>query len=132
MALRKRQPSLRIRKATERYEAMKRIDEQQSKVINYGGEQNLLTSGDMIAKIRECENLTSEYNGLLELADEKAKQILEAEEELGNYFTRVLAGAKSIYGVDSDEVELLGGTKKSARKKSERTVKQITQNISTA
>jgi hypothetical protein len=29
----------------------------------------------------------------------------------------VLAGAKSIFGVDSDEVETLGGTKKSERKR---------------
>lgn len=118
MALRKRQPSLRIRKAEERFRAMKSIDEYYNKIINYGGGHNPLTSNEMTAKIDECRSLTAEYNSLLGLADEKAKQISAAEEELGNYFTRVLAGAKSIYGVNSDEVESLGGTKKSMRKRS--------------
>jgi len=117
MALRKRQPSLKIRKAAERYEAMKKIDEQNTKVINYGGENNPLTNADMLSKINECKDLMNEYNSLLEEADEKAKQLAVAEEELGEFFTRVLAGGKSIFGVDSDEVELLGGTKKSLRKK---------------
>ncbi|HMT12362.1 MAG TPA: hypothetical protein PKA39_12150, partial [Ignavibacteria bacterium] len=62
--------------------------------------------------------LVNEYNYMLELADSKSEEIRAAEQKLGEYYTRVLAGAKSIYGVDSDEVKELGGTKRSERRKS--------------
>jgi len=116
MALRKRSTSEKITKAEKRLEAMKRINDVQGKRVNYGGEQNPLSETEMRNSIDECRVLIDEYNHMLELADAKAVQIKQAEEKLGDYYTRVLAGAKSIFGVDSDEVTELGGTKKSERR----------------
>lgn len=116
MALRKRGTSAKVIKAEKRLEAMKGIVAAQGKTINYGGEQNPLSETEMTRTIEECTVLINEYNQLLELADAKAVQIKQAEEKLGDLYTRVLAGAKSIFGVDSDEVSALGGTKKSERR----------------
>lgn len=116
MALRKRNPSSKVKKAEARLEAMKRLDLKHNKSINYGGEPNPLTSSEMSAQIEECRLLVNEYNLMLELADGKSEEIKATEQKLGEFYTRVLAGAKSIYGVDSDEVKELGGTKKSDRK----------------
>ena len=120
MALRKRKPSTRITKAEIRLEAMEKMDIQQGKIINYGGEQNPVTREEMKNQIEVCKMLINDYNNALEIADKRAEELRKAEEVLGELFTRVLAGGKSIFGVDSDEVTLLGGTKKSERKKSER------------
>lgn len=117
MALRKRKPSTRITKAEIRLEAMEKMDTQQGKIINYGGEQNPVTREEMRNQIEVCKMLINEYNYILEMADEKSMEIQKAEEKLGDLFTRVLAGGKSIFGVDSDEVTQLGGTKKSERGK---------------
>lgn len=117
MALRKRKPSSKITKAEVRLEAMARIDAERDTAINYGGEHNPLTKIEMRNQIEECRMLINEYNYILEMADKKSVEIKSAEDKMGDLFTRVLAGGKSIFGVDSDEVEELGGTKKSERKK---------------
>ncbi len=117
MALRKRNPSSRVTKAETRLEAMNELDRKHLKAINYGGEQNPLTTTEMRTQIEECRMLVNEYNTILEMADKKSIEIRTSEEKLGDQFTRVLAGAKSIFGVDSDEVKELGGTKRSERKK---------------
>ncbi len=120
MALRKRKPSTRITKAEIRLDAMEKMDIQHDRILNYGGEQNPVTKTEMRKQIEECKMLINEYNYILEMADKKSEEIRQAEEKLGDLFTRVLAGAKSIFGVDSDEVAELGGTKKSERKKIEK------------
>lgn len=117
MALRKRNPSSKVTKAEKRLEAMNELERKHEKAINYGGEQNPLSTSVMRAQIKECKILINEYNDMLNHADNKSIEIRDAEEKLGDLYTRVLAGAKSIFGVDSDEVEVLGGTKKSERKK---------------
>lgn len=118
MALRKRKPSLRLRKAGQRLAAMKEIDGRTGKSISYGGESFPLTQLVLENQMETCINLLDEYNRILAQADKKSSEIAEEEKKLGELFTRVLAGGVSIFGVDSDEVELLGGTKKSERKRS--------------
>ena len=122
MALRKRNPSLKVKKAEIRLEAMKQLNLKHNRSINYGGDQNPVTSTEMSAQIEECRMLIKEYNYMLEMADSKSEQIKNTEEKLGELYTRVLAGAKSIYGVDSDEVKELGGTKRSDRKNRKRII----------
>ena len=117
MALRKRNPSSKVTKAEKRLEAMNELDLKHEKEINYGGEQNPLSTTVIRVQIEECKILINEYNDMLKHADFKSIEIRDAEEKLGDLYTRVLAGAKSIFGVDSDEVEALGGTKKSSRKR---------------
>lgn len=116
MALRKRKPSSKVTKAETRLQAMERIDLQDNMTINYGGETNPLTRIEMRRQIEECKMLVNEYNFILSEADKKSAAINLAENKLGDMFTRVLAGGKSIFGVDSDEVTALGGTKKSERR----------------
>lgn len=117
MALRKRISSIKIAKATKRLEAMINIDKRYYKTINYGWEPNPLTVSEMNAQIEECRKLINEYNAALEIADSHARDLKDAETLLGDLFTRVLAGGKSIFGVDSLEVAELGGTRRSERKR---------------
>ncbi|HAX50277.1 MAG TPA: hypothetical protein DCX92_14945 [Bacteroidetes bacterium] len=117
MALRKRKPSSKVTKAEARLAAMDTIDNEKNTTINYGGEDNPLTAGEMRTQAELCRMLVNEYNFILGEADKKSAEIKLAEEKLGDMFTRVLAGGKSIFGVDSDEVTALGGTKKSERRR---------------
>lgn len=117
MALRKRNPSLKVTKAEKRLEAMNELDRKHEKAINYGGDNNPLRTTEMRTQIDECKMLINEYNNILEMADKKSGEIRISEEKLGDLFTRVLAGGKSIFGVDSPEVAELGGTRRSERKR---------------
>lgn len=117
MALRKRISSIKIAKAAKRLEAMLKIDKRYDKNINYGWEPNPLTASDFNVQIEECKKLINEYNAALEIADSHARDLKDAESILGDLFTRVLAGGKSIFGVDSLEVAELGGTRRSERKR---------------
>ena len=99
---------------------MEEIDVRYGKKVNYGGEHNPLTQKELKQQIEMCKKLIEEYNRILGEADKKSTEIKEAEESLGDMFTRVLAGGVSIFGVDSNEVEELGGTKKSDRKNQRR------------
>ena len=117
MALRKRNSSIKIANAAKRHEAMINIDKRYDKTINYGWELNPLTASDFYAQIEECKKLINEYNAALEIADRRARDLKDAETLLGDLFTRVLAGGKSIFGVDSTEVAELGGTRRSERKR---------------
>ncbi|HCN38326.1 MAG TPA: hypothetical protein DIS94_11525 [Bacteroidetes bacterium] len=117
MALRKRNSSIKIANAAKRHEAMINIDKRYDKNINYGWKPNPLTASDFIAQIEECKKLICEYNAALEIADRRARDLNDAETLLGDLFTRVIAGGKSIFGVDSPEVKELGGTRRSERKR---------------
>lgn len=118
MALRKRNNSQKIKKAGNRFNAMEKIDLRYRKIINYGGDKNPLTKNDMKMQIEQSKKLIEEYNTILFEADRKSSEIKQAEEKLGDMCTRVLAGGVSIFGVDSNEIKELGGTRKSERKKS--------------
>ena len=124
MALRKRKPSQKIQKAEKRFNAMEDIDEKSGRIVNYGGEQNPLTKTEMGKHIELIKQMIEEYNEILIEADRKSNEIRNAEEELGEMYTRVLAGGVSIFGVDSNEIEELGGTRKSDRKNSNKEKKQ--------
>jgi hypothetical protein len=59
----------------------------------------------------------NDYNTKLEEADLIGNTIAESETVLSDMYTAILSGAKSRFGLDSDEVKILGGTRKSGRKK---------------
>jgi len=117
MALRKRKTSRVIERAKKRFSAVEQIDLKHNAIIEYSGGNNLLTIKDFSEKIHECENLINIYNSKLEEADSIGNKISESEAELSDMYTAILAGAKSRFGLDSDEVKMLGGTRKSERKK---------------
>jgi hypothetical protein len=117
MALRKRKVSRIIERAKLRLEAAGLIDSKHDAIIEYSGGNKLLTKKEFSEKIFECESLINDYNEMLEDVDSVGQKIGVAESELSDMHTAILAGAKSRFGLDSDEVKMLGGTRKSERKK---------------
>lgn len=117
MALRKRKTSRIIERAKRRLAAANQIDSKHNTTVEYSGGDKLLTKNEFSDKISECENLINDYNTKLEEADSIGQRIAESEAVLSDMHTAILAGAKSRFGLDSDEVKQLGGTRKSERKK---------------
>lgn len=117
MSLKKRKPGLIVRKAEKRLNGMKKIDKNYHSEINYGGPNNPLSSSDVKNQIRKCKELNIYYNEALRLADERALNLKKEELTLSDMYSRVLPGCISRFGNDAIEVSLLGGTRKSERKK---------------
>lgn len=117
MALRKRITSRVIVRAKKRLIAVEQIDAKNNTLIEYSGGDNLLTKKEFTEQIQECENLINNYNSKLEEADLIGVTIAKSEAKLSDMYTAILSGAKSRFGLDSDEVKMLGGTRKSERKK---------------
>ncbi|MBE2281496.1 MAG: hypothetical protein IAE91_13980 [Ignavibacteriaceae bacterium] len=117
MSLRKRNPSRVVEKAQNRLRAVELIDVKYGTMIEYSGGNNTLTYSIVSKKILEYRTLIEDYNIKLEEADLIGNTIAKAEQELSDMYTTILAGAKSRFGLDSDEVKILGGTRKSERKK---------------
>lgn len=69
------------------------------------------------ASINKVETGIAEYNEMLSAADRKLNEINGDIGTMNDLNTRVLSGGESKYGKDSDEYEMLGGTRKSERKK---------------
>jgi|WetSurMetagenome_2_1015567.scaffolds.fasta_scaffold1523117_1 hypothetical protein len=120
MSLKKRKPGSIVRKAEQRLKGMLRIDKNYSSTIDYGGPVNPLSSKEVKEQIRICRKSNIDYNEALKTADEKAELLKEAESELTEMYSRILSGCVSKFGSDATEVSLLGGTRKSERKKMKR------------
>lgn len=117
MALRKRKQPRIVSQSEVRLSAMEKIDETSGSTVNYGGASRPLTQKEMEEQISKCEKLNSAYNKELEAADKAQNNVLAAEEKLEEMYSEVLKGAVSEFGQDSSEVEMLGGTRKSERKR---------------
>lgn len=124
MALKKRKPGLIVKKAEQRLKGMKKIDSNYKLEIDYGGPQNPLSSKEVKQQIHICLDSNKVYNEALIIADEKAAILKEAEDKLGEMYSRILSGCVSKFGSDALEVSLLGGTRKSERKKMEKKKKE--------
>ncbi len=117
MAFKERVASKAVKRANDKLIAMTEIDAKKEKVVNYGGDGNALSSVEMKAQIDLCTSLNSQYNQLLKQADALSNQIDAEEDKLNSMCTKVLAGAVAAFGEDANEIEQLGGTRKSERKK---------------
>jgi hypothetical protein len=117
MGFREKTKSPVATKADNRYSGMQVVDANQKLVINYGTESNPLSVTEMKVKMDELETKRVEYNKGLKRSDELANEYEALENELNEMCTKVLSGALSKFGSDSDEYEQLGGTRKSDRKK---------------
>lgn len=120
MALKKRKPGLIVRKAEQRLKGMTKIDSLHKKIINYGGFSSSLSSKELKNQINLCKSYNSDYNEALQTADEKSAILKESESKLTEMYSRILSGCISVFGGDAQEISLLGGTRKSDRKKSKR------------
>jgi hypothetical protein len=123
MAFKEKQKSAFIAKAESRLNGMQLIDTNHSAVINYGIETQPLTVKEYEEKIQAVEAKRSEYNKMLKTADELSNAYEALEEELNAMSRKILAGALSKFGADSDEYEQVGGTRTSDRKKPVRKTK---------
>lgn len=117
MAFRKRKPGVVVDDAKLRLDGMKGIDTANLITVNYGSVAQPLTQTDMTAQITLIEDDISDYNQMLENATVMLNKIQQAEKKLKVMYTRVLKGAIAQFGPDSSEVEVLGGTRTSERKK---------------
>ncbi len=123
MAFRNRRPGVVVDKASVRLDGMKQIDAALMTVVNYGSIANILTKTEVENQITGIMTLISDYNQLLETATTKLNTLKQKEQELQRMYTRVLKGAIAQFGVDSSEVEVLGGTRLSERKSPVKTKK---------
>jgi hypothetical protein len=116
MAFKKREAAAIVGKATSRLSAMKQIDTDQGSTIDYGGPSGALTATEFEAEITHNAELIEEYNQLLGQADAKGNDIAASDTKIESNYSRVLSSAFGKFGEDSNEIEQLGGTRKSERK----------------
>lgn len=117
MAKRKRPQPLIVTQSEIRLSAMQKIDETSGRTVDYGGTGRPITQKEMEEQITECEKLNGAYNKELEAADKALNEVMAAEEKLEAMYTEILKGAVSEFGRDSSEVEMLGGTRTSERRR---------------
>jgi len=123
MAFKEKQKSAFIAKGESRLNGMELIDTNHSIVINYGIETQPLTVKEYREKIQSAEAKRVEYNRILKTADELSNAYEALEAEINDMSRKILAGALSKFGADSDEYEQVGGTRTSDRKKPVRKAK---------
>jgi hypothetical protein len=117
MPLKKRKPGMIVTKAEQRFKGMVIIDKNYNSPVDYGGFKNTLTSKVFKTQIELCVQMNTEYNEALKTADTKSENLKQAEASLADMYARVLSGCVGKFGSDAAEISLLGGTRKSERKK---------------
>lgn len=117
MAKRKRKQPIIVSKSEVRLSAMQKIDEISRRTVDYGGKDRPITQIEMEVQISTCEKLNTAYNKELEASDKALNEVLAAEEQLKAMYAEVLKGAVSEFGRNSSEVEMLGGTRTSERRR---------------
>ncbi|MFA6979117.1 MAG: hypothetical protein WC209_07300 [Ignavibacteriaceae bacterium] len=117
MAYRDKTKSSIVEKAEGRLNGMQVIDKKRQTPVNYGNSEIPLTVTEMSAQIALVELKRSDYNKALKAADEVSNAFDAEEKKLSEMCTKVLSGAVSIFGEDTDQYEQLGGIRKSDRKK---------------
>ena len=119
MAFKKRKITKVVEDAKKRVDGMTQIDIDNGIVVDYGDAALgvALTKTEVKAKILSIETGISAYNQMLEQADAKANDINASVDELRGMNTAVLKSAVGKFGEDGNEIEQLGGTRKSERKR---------------
>ncbi len=117
MPLKKRKPGLIILKSKKRLKGMKYVDTNHKHILNYGSTDSPVTSTIVEELVNRCIELNNEYNLALSMADDRSANLKEAERQLTDLYSRILPGCISIFGNDAKELALLGGTRKSERKR---------------
>ena len=97
--------------------AQKRVDGMQS-IENKLDLGNDVSVDTMTAAIKKVTDGISEYNTMLSQIDQKGNQIDADLKAMNELSSRTLKGGEFKYGKDSNEYEMLGGTRASERKKS--------------
>jgi len=82
-----------------------------------------LTIEGFEADVKQYGDTQASYNLQLATLDDDTNQLDDLEQRLNDLNQRVLAAIKAQYGPDSSEFELVGGVRRSDRKKPARTTK---------
>jgi hypothetical protein len=109
MARQKRNSTI-LEAARRRLEGLKSIDPKP----NYG---TGLTEAAFEEAIVAAETLLSQYNQMLSQLDELQNELAAAEKVANDKSKRILSATEATYGPDSNEYEMVGGTRLSDRKK---------------
>ena len=118
MSYKRREPAPIVNKATTRLAAMVQINTNHATSIDYGGPfRGALTSATLQTKLTSYAVKLQEYNQLLQQADTISNTLENIEDDIASDFTAILKAAAGKFGENSNEVEMLGGTRKDDRKK---------------
>ena len=113
--MKRRRPGLIVTKSEQRLKAMRTVDNNCKRIIDYGGNTHPLTSIVVAEQIDKCITANDMYNDSLKAADERALIVKEEEKILTEMYSRILSGCVSKFGVDAEEVSILGGTRLSEK-----------------
>jgi len=80
-----------------------------------------LTEAIYTAKIDSVSAKLDAYNQMIAELDRLQNELKQEEAELNDLNRRFLSAGEAVYGPDSSEYEMLGGTRKSERKKPKKT-----------
>lgn len=117
MAYKDRKSPALILKSESRLAGVLEVDTKKGTQINYGKEGETLTSKEFTVQIEACNRANLAYNQILKTADDHLNGLLAEEKKLAEMYTQILNSAKGKFGTDATEIEMLGGTRKSERKK---------------
>jgi len=118
MAFRKREPAAVIHKATTKAAAMQQIDTNHDITIDYGGPvRGELTAVTLQARLTGYASKLQQYNQFLQQADALSNTLDDMERDISSDCTVILKAAPGKFGDNSNELEMLGGTRKEERKK---------------
>lgn len=106
MAYRKKQRSRSLETAEFRLNALLNIDE----TLDFGAGFNVNSYKTLV---EEAEAELNRYNALLADADQQRSSVRRLEKQLDDANERVFSGIITQFGRDSDEYEMIGGTRKS-------------------
>jgi hypothetical protein len=125
MGYRKGKESTHVAKARKRLSGMETIDLNRGIVIEYGDAvENPCNSTVIKNIILDYDTVQDKLNQTLAAADSLKNELIDIENQIKSYYKRALSGAISKYGENSNEVEMMGGKRKSERKKPVRKPKQ--------
>jgi hypothetical protein len=125
MGYKKGKESTHVAKARKRLSGMETIDSNRGIQVEYGDAiENPCNSSVIKDKIQEYDTIQDRLNQTLAAADKLKNELIDIENQIKSYYKRALSGAISKYGENSNEVEMMGGKRKSERKKPVRKPKQ--------
>lgn len=106
-----------VLKVKSRLNGMLKIDTDSSSVVDYGRPGDPITVVTVNASVAAYEEKLAAYNRKKKDLDELQNNLIAEEKALGVLAGRILSSARGKFGTDSNELETLGGTRSSERRK---------------
>jgi hypothetical protein len=125
MGYKKGKESIHVAKARKRLAGMETIDSNRGILVEYGDAvENPCNSTVIKNIIKDYDTVQDNLNQTLAAADKLKNDLSDIENRIKSYYKRALSGAISKFGENSNEVEMMGGKRKSERKKPVRKPKE--------